>query len=115
MALRDWTLVLAAAASLGLAACHRGADSGATANSNAPGRPGTGNATEVTRPQAADTPGSSGGSGIASGTSGSGGNSHSMGGPGTGLAGGMNPAPGQATGVAGGSTNSTTKSAVGNR
>jgi hypothetical protein len=48
------------------------------------------------------------------GTSGMGG-TNAMGGPGRGLNGGLNPAPGQQTGVAEGTTNSTTKSAVGNR
>lgn len=101
-------LVLAAATSLGLAACHRGADSGATANANG---------VDVTRPQAADTSnarGSSSGAEVPAGATGKGGTS-AMGGPGTGLAGGMNPKPGQPTGVAGGSTNSTTHSSVGNR
>lgn len=127
MALRQWALALAAVSSLGLAACQRGADSGATANSNAPGSPGTGNPTEVARPQAADSssgrgsagaqgsmphPGSSGGDGVA-GASGSG--TNAMGGPGTGLAGGLNPAPGQPTGVADGAKNSTQKDNVGKR
>ena len=128
MALRSWMLVLAAATSLGLAGCHRGADSGATAQANAPGRPGTGNGVEVASPQSADSsngrgssgamgslphPGSSGGDAPA-GVSGKGGAS-TMGGPGTGLQGGMNPQPGQPTGVAGGSTNRTPHSSVGNR
>src|SRR5947209_725003 len=128
MALREWALVLAAATSLGLAACHRGADTGATRAENAPARPGTGNGVEVASPQAADSstgrgpsgvkgslphPGSSGGD-SPPGTSGSGG-TNAMGGPGTGLAGGLNPSPGQSTGVADGTSNSTTKSAVGNR
>ncbi|MEJ6022545.1 hypothetical protein [Ramlibacter sp. PS4R-6] len=86
MGLRQWTLVLAAAASLGLAACHRVADKSATASP--------------------DTP---------VGTSGGGSGTNAMGGPGTGLTGGMNPAPGQATGVSEGSTNSTPKKSVGNR
>jgi hypothetical protein len=131
MAVRASTLVLAAAASLaslGLAACHREADTGATANSNAPGRPGTGNGVEVAQPQAGDNssgrgssgakgsmphPGSSGGDAPA-GTTGSGGTG-AMGGPGSGLAGGVNAAPGQSTGVAPGSSNSTLKGSVGNR
>jgi hypothetical protein len=129
MALREWALVLAAASSLGLAACHRGADTGATANSNAPGSPGTGNGVQVSRPQAADSsggagpsgvkgsmphPGSSGGADAPVGASGAGG-TNTMGGPGTGLTGGLNPAPGQSTGVAGGTTNSTPGTSVGNR
>ena len=85
MQLRQWALVLAAAASLGLGACHRVADKAGTASP--------------------DTP---------TGTTGSG-NTATMGGPGTGLQGGMNPAPGQPTGVADGSKNSTTSGAVGNR
>lgn len=128
MALRQWALAVAAASSLGLVACQRGADGGATANSNAPGSPGTGNPAEVSRPQAADSssgrgsagaqgpmphPGSSGGDGVA-GASGSGG-TNVMGGPGTGLAGGLNPAPGQPTGVADGAKNRTPKDNVGNR
>ena len=52
MPLRRCALVLAAAASLGLVGCERGADSGATANPNAPGSPGTGNPTQVTTPSA---------------------------------------------------------------
>ena len=80
-------LVLAAAASLGLAACDRARqDTGTnTAGQQAP-----------------------------AGTTGAGG-THAMGGPGSGLAGGMNPQPGQPTGVAEGSTNRTTKGSVGNR
>ncbi len=38
-----------------LAACDRGADSGATANPNAPGSPGTGNATTQAAPQQPDS------------------------------------------------------------
>jgi hypothetical protein len=128
MALRQFTLVLAAASSLGLAACHRGADSGATSAENAPGNPGKGNGVEVAQPQAADSssgrgssgargtlphPGSSGGDAPA-GTTGKGGTA-TMGGPGTGLNGGLNPAPGQPTGVSGGTTNSTTQNSVGGR
>ena len=85
MALRKSVLVLVAAASLGLAACHRIANKSANANP--------------------DTPAATSG----------GGTTNAMGGPGTGLAGGMNPASGQSTGVAPGGPNSTTKSAVGNR
>lgn len=87
MAAREFALILAAAASLGLAACHRGTESGATPNANASNPP--------------------------AGTSGSG--TTAMGGPGAGLAGGMNPAPGQPTGVAEGTTNSTQKNNVGKR
>lgn len=109
-------LVLAAATSLGLAGCHRGADSGATAQANAPGRPGTDNGVKVAHPEVADTSNSRGSSaaGIPPGVTGKGGTS-TMGGPGTGLQGGMNPQPGQPTGVAAGSTNRTTHSSVGNR
>jgi hypothetical protein len=131
MALRQWTLVLAAAMSLGLAACHRGADSGATRAENAPGSPGTGNGIDVSRPQAADSssgrgpsgargslphPGSSGGDAPA-GTTGNAGTAgtSAMGGPGAGLNGGLNPAPGQSTGVSNGTTNSSPKNSVGNR
>jgi len=129
MAMRECMLVLAAAASLGLAACHRGADTGATANSNAPGRPGTGNGVDVAQPQGSDSssgrgssgakyssahPGSSGGDAPA-GASGKGSSTSVMGGPGAGLAGGMNPAPGQPTGVTEGTPNSTPKKSVGNR
>jgi hypothetical protein len=89
MALRELTLVLAAAASLGLSACHRGADTGATANSKS---------------QGSAVPGTTGA-----------GSTNAMGGPGTGLAGGMNPAPGQPTGVAEGGNNATPKKSVGNR
>ena len=130
MSLRQWALVLAAVSSLGLAACQRGADSGATANPNAPGRPGTGNDTEVARPAAPDSstgrgssgakgslphPGSSGGD-AAAGTTGQG--SSAMGaGPGTGLAGGTGQgmSPGTPTGVAGGTSNRTPDNAAGRR
>lgn len=44
MPIRTCALVLGAAASLGLAGCERGADSGATANPNASGSPATGTA-----------------------------------------------------------------------
>jgi hypothetical protein len=128
MAAQHWMLVLAAAASLGLAGCQRGADTGATANANAPGRPGTGNGVEVAGPQGPDSssghgpsgvkgslphPGSSGGDAPV-GTTGNGGTG-AMGGPGTGLTGGMNPQPGQPTGVAGGAANRTPGNSVGNR
>lgn len=130
MTLRTWTLVLAAASSLGLAACQRGADSGATANPNAPGSPGTGNGVEVARPSGTDNstgrgssgakgsmphPGSSGGDAPA-GTTGQG-STGSMGGPGTGLAGGTGQgmSPGVQTGVAGGSSNRTPDDATGRR
>ncbi|MHB1123559.1 MAG: hypothetical protein ACYC0T_12675 [Ramlibacter sp.] len=56
MPVRYYALILAAAASLGLAGCERGADSGATVNPNAPGSPGTGNSTQVVTPSAADGP-----------------------------------------------------------
>ncbi len=56
----------AAAAALALAGCDRGADSGATANPNAPGSPGTGNPTVVVTPSAPDSP-----SGVPSGIGGS--------------------------------------------
>jgi hypothetical protein len=56
MPVRHYALVLAAAASLGLAGCGRGADSGATANPNAPGSPGTGNPTRVVTPSAGEGP-----------------------------------------------------------
>jgi hypothetical protein len=87
MASRHWLLVLAAAASLGLAACQRGADTGPTAGTNGPGQPGT------------------------TGNGGTG----AMGGPGAGFAGGMNPQPGHPTGVAAGSPNRSTGNSVGNR
>lgn len=45
-------LVLACAA---LAACGRGADTGATTNPNAPGQPGTGNPVEAAAPQQPDS------------------------------------------------------------
>ena len=130
MALREWALVLAAASSLGLAACQRGADSGATANPVAPGRPGTGNPTEVARPAAPDNssgrgpsgvagsmphPGSSGGDAPA-GTTGKG--TSAMGaGPGTGLAGGTGQgmSPGVPSGAAEGSTNRVPGGSTGTR
>jgi hypothetical protein len=87
MILRNVTLVLAATLSLGLAACHKATNTGA----------------QGADPQQA--------------TSANTGNTKAMGGPGSGLNGGLgqNTAPGQATGVAEGSKNSTTKGAVGNR
>lgn len=45
-----------ALALLGLQGCERGADSGATANPVAPGRPGTGNGIEVVKPQPTSIP-----------------------------------------------------------
>lgn len=72
MPLRTCALVFAAAASLGLAGCDRGADSGATANPNAPGRPGTGNPTVVVTPSAADGPSGVAGSAPRPGSSGAG-------------------------------------------
>jgi hypothetical protein len=84
---RGSALVLAAAMSLGLAACDRA-------------RQDTGDVTAGKQAPA--------------GTSGRGG-TNAMGGPGQGLAGGLNSAPGQQTGVAPGSSNSTTKGSVGNR
>jgi len=86
MAMREIALVLAAAASLGLAACEKAKEPGPQ------------------QQQSATTP---------KGTTGSG--TNAMGGPGTGLAGGMNPAPGQSTGVSNGSANSTPSKSVGNR
>jgi hypothetical protein len=91
-------------AAMALVACDRSAQS----NPNAPGQPGTGNATEVARPQAGDGPpggssgpagkgpiaGSSGGSAVP-GTTGSGGGEVSQAQrgqtaqPGTGTAGGL--------------------------
>lgn len=48
-------LALVLALGLVLGGCGRGADSGATANPNAPGRPGTGNPPETAAPQQPDT------------------------------------------------------------
>lgn len=87
MALREWTLVLAAAMSLGLAGCQRFKQD-----------PGD-NTAGVQSP---------------AGATGKGG-TNELGGPGSGLAGGMNPVPGQHTGVADGTTNSTPQKSVGNR
>ena len=56
MPVRACALAFAAAASLGLAGCERVADTGATANPNAPGSPGTGNPTRVVTPMAPDSP-----------------------------------------------------------
>src|SRR5688572_30373374 len=75
----------ALALAIGLAACNRGSESGATSNANAPGSPGTGNEKVVVQPVAPDGPpggpsgikgsaphpGSSGGD-MAAGTSGTG-------------------------------------------
>jgi hypothetical protein len=123
---RTCALVLAAATSLGLAACHRG-DSHPSARANAPGSPGQGDSTQVATPAAGDTsgggssgekgtmrtPGTSGGSAPVGTT---GGGTSGMGAPGTGVNGGLGTTqPGQPTGVAEGSGNRTTKSSVGNR
>lgn len=54
--MRPDALLLAAGLTLALAACGRGADSGATANPNAPGSPGTGNPPVIATPQAPDSP-----------------------------------------------------------
>ena len=130
MRLRHWALVLAAASSLGLAACQRGADSGATANPNSPGRPGTGNDVEVARPAAPDSSGGRGPSGVKGsmphpgssggdappGTTGQG--TSAMGaGPGTGLAGGTGQgmSPGVRSGVAEGSNNRVPDNSAGRR
>jgi len=71
---RAWVAagILAAAT---LAACDRGASSGATRNPNAPGSPGEGNPTRVVTPTTGDTPpgGSSGSVGTAPFPSSSGG------------------------------------------
>jgi len=114
--------------SLGLAACDRGARSGATANPNAPGSPGTGNAPVTASPAAPDSPTTGGSSGekgsqphtgssgadAPPGTSGSGGQAAQ---PGTGLQGGLgtNTAPGQSAPAAEGTKNRTTQGSVGNR
>jgi hypothetical protein len=58
-------LVLAVLASACLAACQRGADSGATSSPNAPGSPGTGNAASVSVPQQGESSSGSGPSGVA--------------------------------------------------
>ena len=127
MQLRDVALVLAAATTLALASCNRGG--AGTGNPNAPGSPGTGNASETSTPVVADTkpggpsgvkgslphPDSSGGDAVL-GTTGTGNAGAAQ--PGTGLQGGLGNAGGMSgtgTGVADGSTNSTSKSGVGNR
>ena len=86
MAFRTIALTLAAATSLGLAACDKAKEP------------------SPQQQQSANTP---------AGTTGSG--TNAMGGPGVGLAGGMNPAPGKPTGVSNGSANSTPSKSVGNR
>lgn len=48
-------MLVALSLALGLQACERGADSGATANPVAPGRPGTGNGIEVVEPRPTNT------------------------------------------------------------
>jgi hypothetical protein len=87
MVSRGIALVLAAAMSLGLVACNRA-------------RQDTGDTTA--------------GKQSPPGTTGNGG-TNAMGGPGQGLNGGLKSAPGQQTGVAPGTNNSTTHSTVGNR
>jgi hypothetical protein len=127
MPTRAVVLGLAAFLALGLVACQRGADTGATANPNAPGRPGTGNAPVIAQPAAPDSagaggssgekgslphPGSSGGDAVP-GTTGGGGSSAP---PGTGLQGGLGASgPGQSSPAGEGSTNRTTRGSVGNR
>ena len=122
---------LALFAALALAGCNRGADSGATANPNAQGQPGTGNGREVSMPSQPDSSSGRGPSGVAGsmphpGSSGGDAppNTTGMGAagaaqPGTGLTGGLGQsggiAPGQATSPAEGTKNSTSKSSVGNR
>jgi len=55
--MRFHALTLAAVlAAASLAGCGRGADSGATANPNAPGSPGSGNPAQARAPQAPDGP-----------------------------------------------------------
>lgn len=125
-----------AALALSLAACGRGADSGATANPVAPGSPGTGNDRVVVQPAAPDGPtggppgvkgsvahpGSSG-SDVAAGVTGKGTDGASGGGavaqPGTGLGGGLGEAsPTAAMGgspAGDGSPNTTPKNRVGSR
>jgi hypothetical protein len=134
-------IALAAVAAALLSACERGADSGATANPNAPGRPGTGNAVEQARvPQAPDGPpggpsgvkgsaphpGASGGDAVV-GTTGRGTSQPGAGGqaapPGSGLTGGLGASQGQAAMGAGpasspaasGGSNSTSSGAYGQR
>jgi hypothetical protein len=134
-------IALAVVAAASLAACGRGADSGATANPNAQGSPGTGNKTEQVRAGAPDGPpgGPSGVKGSAPHTGGSGadvvpgttgrGTSEAGGRsqtaqPGTGLTGGLGASQGQSAMGAGpagtnaggsGSTNRTPSDAVGRR
>ncbi|HEY0920206.1 hypothetical protein [Devosia sp.] len=118
MPVRTCALIVAAAASLGLAGCGRGADSGATANPNAPGRPGTGTPTQVVTPAAGDSapggpsgvagsaphPGSSGGDAVPGATgSGTVGQAPPAG---SGLQGGMGSGP--ASSPAGTGTSATT-------
>ena len=91
MSMRGTALVLAAAMSLGLAACDRA-------------RQDTGDMTAGKESPAGTT-----------GKSGSGGTNAMGAGPGTGLNGGLNSAPGQRTDVPNGSPNGTAKSSVGNR
>src|SRR4051812_7639547 len=97
MPMRAMALGLATCVSLGLAACDRGAGSGATGKPNAPDSPGTGNAPVVAVP--------------ASGSGGSDSSGRAQ--PGAGLQGGLGT--GQSGAPAEGSTNRTTKGSVGNR
>ncbi|WP_427915379.1 hypothetical protein ACPWT1_10895 [Ramlibacter sp. MMS24-I3-19] len=130
-------------ASACLAACHRDADSGATANGNAPGSPGASNAATVRVPQQGDTssgrgpsgvagslphPGSSGGDAVV-GTTGKGTSANNAESqtaqPGSGLHGGLGASdrtssmgaagPSEAATPSQGSANRTTGSSVGNR
>jgi hypothetical protein len=103
--------LLVAACALTLGACSKQADTSA----NAPGSPGTGNATEVVRPAMPDSPpggpsgiagstphpGSSGGESPA-GTTGTGTDTASQSVPGQGLDGGLNSSQGAASAPAGG-------------
>lgn len=117
MRVRECTLVLAMAASLGLAACHRG-DSQPGAQASAPGSVGSGNGTQVATPGVDSNAGASSGQKGAVGTTGGGDAAASaMGGPGTGLNGGLAPSgsASQPTPVAPGSSNTTTHGSVGNR
>ena len=105
MAQRTWLLAIAAAAvASSLAACGRGADSGATANPNAPGSPGN-NERVVSQPAAPDgAPGGpSGIKGSAPHTGSSGGDvPPGLTGSGTAEAGGRTQAPAPGTGLNGG-------------
>jgi hypothetical protein len=94
MRVRECALVLAMLASLGLAGCNRG-DSHPGAQANAPASPAT--------TAGANRGGQQG--------------TQAMGGPGTGLYGGLAPggAASQPTPVAPGSSNTTTHGSVGNR